>query len=105
MSSAAAACNKCAVVSYELWKKYLANSLRQRTIQITVGGRRLRVVGVLEKRFWFVSRRIGVWSLLGSTSRTAKSGALIRLADGVTPETAEPELEDILHDVVYPPWD
>src|SRR4029077_14994594 len=101
----ATACDNCAVVSYELWKKYLAHSFGQRTIQITVGDRRLRVVGVLEKRFWFLSRRIGVWSLAGSTSRAAKSGVLIRLADGVTPQSAEQELEAILQDDGYSPWE
>ena len=105
LSADATACNNCAVVSYELWKNYLANSFGQRAIQITVGGRRLRVVGVLEKRFWFLSRRIGVWSLAGPTSLTAKSGVLIRLADGVTPQTAEQELEAILHDDGYSPWE
>ena len=105
LSTDATACDDCAVVSYELWKKYLTNTFGQRTIQITVGGRRLRIVGVLEKRFWFLSRRIGVWSLAGSTSRTAKSGVLIRLADGVTPQTAEQELEAILQADGYSSWE
>lgn len=101
----ATGCQDCAVVSYELWAKYLASSFGQGTIRITVGGRRLRVVGALENRFWFLSRRIGVWSLVGSTPRTAKSGVLIRLADGVTPESAEQELEAILHADGYSPWE
>jgi hypothetical protein len=62
-----------------------------------------RVVGILDKRFWFVSREIAVWSL-GSFPGGTGVGAIVRLRPEVDSAAAETELERVVQDSGVDPW-
>jgi len=85
-------CVDCAVLSYDIWQQTNLNAM------VAVGGRRYRVVGVLDKSFWFLSRAIGVWTIDSSLSSSARNrtGVVVRLRKDVSPRALSRELESIL---------
>jgi hypothetical protein len=91
----APACVDCVLLSYDYWRSaYRGRPLIE---DIQLGGRRYRVAGVLDQRFWFLSRDIAVWQVVAQRDWIAKrSGVAVRLRPGVTPSLAERELSAIL---------
>ncbi|HXP88958.1 MAG TPA: ABC transporter permease [Bryobacteraceae bacterium] len=89
------ACAECVLVSYEFWRSaYRGRPLIE---DIQLGGKRYRVAGVLDKRFWFLSRDVAVWQVVPRRDwMAARSGVAVRLRPGVTPAAAERELSTIL---------
>ncbi len=74
---------------------------------LDLNGQRHRVIGVLDRRFWFLSRRIGVWTPASRGERSAgnRTAVVVRLAPGVAGRAAEAELETILQNADVAPWD
>ncbi|HEX5430379.1 MAG TPA: ABC transporter permease [Bryobacteraceae bacterium] len=68
---------------------------------LKLSGRSYRVAAVLDKRFWFLSRRIAVWTL---GDPVGPAGVVVRLRPGVTPREAEAEMGSILRDSGSPAW-
>jgi hypothetical protein len=95
----AADCPECAVLDYSFAHDHsLAVGSR-----LVLAGSPRRVVGILDKRFWFVSREIAVWSL-GSFRDGIGVGAIVRLRPEVDTASAETELERVVQDSGVDPW-
>ncbi len=63
---------------------------------IEVDGKPVRVAGVLDRRFWFITRRIGVWVIdTNAAPPPARTGVVVRLRNDVSRKQAESELESI----------
>ena len=99
----AVACDDCVVLSHD----YAARRRLEPGGTLVLDGRRRRVIGVLDSRFWFLSRRIGVWSPVSSQERAAdaRTAAVVRLAPGIGSRAAAAELESILQNSGLPAWD
>ncbi len=91
-----AACLDCAVLSHEFWK-------HNKVSRINIGGRRYRVIGVMPEPFWFLSRRIRVWTLADVTPKT-KMGVVVRLAADVTTKLAKSEMDSIINEAGVSAW-
>ena len=98
------ACADCVLLSYEFWRSaYRGRPLLE---DIQIGGRRYRVAGALDKRFWFLSRDVAAWHVVSSKNwAAARSGVVVRLRPGITPAGAERELSSILVSGGQPGWD
>jgi hypothetical protein len=85
-------------VSYEFWRKELGSSAQS----VEVGGKKLRLAGVLPRRFWFLSEPPAIWittsetSLPGAQWWLGLKGTVARLRPGFTPADADKELREIL---------
>jgi hypothetical protein len=96
------ACDNCVVLSYDFWRRLHSADGAKVGDLISIGGRRHKLIGVLPKEFWFLSRRIEVWSLARGTD--AWTGVVLRLAPDVTKQAAEAQLESIVHERGVPVW-
>jgi hypothetical protein len=94
----ASACVNCVLVSDEFARRHSG--------ELRIGGRSVRVIGILDPGFWFLSRRIAVWSLAQPSdfAPSSRTGVVIRLGPDVTPAAAEHEMERILADADLSPW-
>ncbi len=100
-----AACQDCVVLGYDFWRQHFA---AHSVDAMQLGGRRMRIVGVMDRGFWFLSRRIAVWSLASPSESkpSTRTGVVVRLAPGVTKKAAEAELGSILVDEAgFTPWE
>jgi hypothetical protein len=87
-------CRDCVVLAYDFWRKTYGGKT---PASVMMNGRRFRVAGVLNKEFWFLNRRIGVWEIMGEAENPgAKMGVVVRLGQDVSKSQAEAELESIL---------
>lgn len=101
-----ASCRDCVVLSYNFWRKASGARPIGSESKVLIGGRRYRVLGVTDPSFWFLSRRIAVWSLAGSLELgpDTRTGVVVRLAPDATRVASELELEKILNDAELSPW-
>ncbi len=96
-------CADCVVVGYNFERAHGGTGS-----SLTLGGKRYRIIGVLEKRFWFLSRAILVWSV-GSRDvrkpiRDPIAGVVVRLGPNVTKAEAEIELAALTQRAGNGPW-
>jgi hypothetical protein len=98
----AGACENCVVLSYDFWRRLHSADGTNVGDLISVGGQRHKLIGVLPKEFWFLSRRIEVWSL--ARGADAWTGVVLRLGPDVTKQAAEAELESIALAHGLLPW-
>jgi hypothetical protein len=93
-------CDGCVVLSYDFWQRELGGKPITPEMRLVLNGSsggRYRVAGVLEKGFWFLSRRIAVWQLVSPAGvEGARTGAVVRLRPDVTGAEVERELSAIL---------
>jgi hypothetical protein len=95
-------CSDCVVLSYDFWRKAYDGKA---PASILVDGTRFRVIAVLNKEFWFLTRRIGVWEIrLDTVNHNAKTGVVIRLRPDVTDAQARAELVSIVQAQGVNPW-
>lgn len=100
-----AGCRQCVVLSYDFWRR------AGRRSTVLIGGRPYRVAGVLERGFWFLAPRIGVWEIDGAQGSAPPAGAqtrtgvVVRLRPDVQPSEAALELGTILRDSTAGAWD
>jgi hypothetical protein len=90
------------VLSAWVWKTMFHSDMAVVGRPVTVDGQAAVVAGVMPPNFWFVSRRVRVWTLLsrngsptGSPASNWKArfiGVVVRLAPGVTTSQAETAL-------------
>ena len=87
-------CADCVLLSYDFSKKQFGRKIPS---TLLIDGRRFRVAGILDKHFWFLTRRIGVWEIAsGPENPAAKTGVVLRLAPDVSTAQAEASLESVL---------
>jgi hypothetical protein len=96
------ACATCVLLSYEFWRRLHADGGTDVGGSIVIGGRAYKVIGVLPKEFWFLSRRIETWSLMHRAYAT--TGVVVRLAPEVAKRAAEAELESIVQEHGVSAW-
>ena len=94
------ACPDCVVISDEFWRRRFASG----GASIRLDGKRYRVIGVLDKRFWFLSRHIAVWSIAPFESKV-RTGVVVRLRPDVARAAVEAEMESIVQASGVSPWD
>ncbi len=96
-------CPNCVVVSYDYARK---RNLAPGSA-LVLNGERYRVIGVMDSGFWFLSRRVSVWSLASPRewSPSTRTGLVVRLAPGVGAQAVAGELEAILQSANIPDWD
>ena len=85
-------CSPCAVLSYDFWRGGNHGGT------VIVGGHSYRVAAVLDKGFWFLSPKIGVWiidTVTESDGRT-RTGVAVRLRPDVSAKQLAREWETIL---------
>lgn len=115
-------CADCALLSYGTWKRLLPGEDNPVGKKITVDGRALRVLGILPRQFWFLSRADTIWTLLseqdpmqiiavpasgGGTINVAlhnfrTTGAIVRLRPDTPPSAAAAELRNLAQTVTGP---
>jgi hypothetical protein len=81
-------CHDCALVAYDFW-------LRSAGRGISLGGRPLRVIGVLPRDFRFLEFEPAVWTL-HEPHANVLAAAVCRLKPGVTPQAAQAELRGLI---------
>ncbi|HUA86463.1 MAG TPA: ABC transporter permease [Bryobacteraceae bacterium] len=87
-------CRDCAVLSHEFWR---TNYGGKTPASIVIGTKTFRVAGVLDGRFWFLTRRIGVWTTEGPhENRNVRTGVVVRLRPDVSKTQAERDLESVV---------
>ena len=84
----AGSCSDCAVVAYDTWRRSPGRA-------ISLGGRPLRVIGVLPRDFRFLEFQPAVWTLADPQANVLAT-AVCRLKPGVTPQAAQTELRDLI---------
>jgi hypothetical protein len=91
------------LLSHDFWER---SGLKPDS-HITLGGRTYRVAGVLERRFWFLSRDVKAWRVASAQEWPAAGahvGVVVRLAPHVSEREAETELGSILQNAGTPVW-
>jgi hypothetical protein len=85
-------CSECVLLSYNYWRSHYDGVPFGRN---PAGGS--KIIGVLEPRFWFLSREVGVWAISTSLDRgpKRKTGAVVKLRRNVSPAGAQAELAAI----------
>ena len=95
-------CDRCALLSYNFFRE---NYGGRTPAEVRIDGQPYRVAGVLDRRFWFLTRRIGVWIVEGkSENQNAKTGVVLRLRPDVSNKQVETELESIVQQHGINPW-
>jgi hypothetical protein len=89
-------CADCAVLSYEI-------GLRNDDGWIRLGRKSYRVIGVMPRDFWFLSRRIEVWTLSDPPPKS-KTGVVVRLRPEVSTKAAKMELDSIVNEAGLSLW-
>jgi hypothetical protein len=93
------------LASYDFWKSQLGGSQAAVGERFEIGGRSLRLSGVMPRSFSFLSEPIAVWTAASAEPpvdrrrwQLALRGAVARLRPGVSQDTAEKELRQLLVD-------
>jgi hypothetical protein len=93
------------LASYDFWKSHLGASRAAVGERFEIGGRSLRLTGVMPRSFSFLSAPIAVWTAAAAEPsvdrrrwQLALRGAVARLRPGVSQEAAEKELRQLLVD-------
>src|SRR5262249_6617657 len=97
-------CPDCVVLSHDFWRRQFQGRLLTPALRISLDGRERRIAGVLQPRFWFLSRRIAVWTV-GAGRAGERTGVVVRLRPGVTTREAEEEIQTIMQDAGVSQWD
>ena len=84
-------CADCAIVSYRFWRETLGGKRVTQGTTVVLDEHRYRVAGVLEPDFWFLSRKVQVWTVAPLAS-FERAGVVVRLGPGVTAGEAQREL-------------
>jgi len=93
-------CSNCLVLSHGFAREHdLAVGSR-----VSLDGVPRRVIGILDRRFWFLSRDIAVWSVGVPRKEDTGVGVIVRLRPDVTSEAAEGELESAVQTTGVAPW-
>lgn len=96
----ASRCSNCVVLSHAFAREHdLAVGSR-----VSLNGSMRRVVGVLDRRFWFLSRDIAVWSIGQPKRDDSGVGVIVRMRPGITTDLAEAELEAAVQATGIAPW-
>ncbi|HLJ50346.1 MAG TPA: hypothetical protein VKU01_30240 [Bryobacteraceae bacterium] len=85
------ACADCVVLSYDYWKRQPSGA--------TPG----RVIGVLDKRFWFLSRDVAIWRVAAVSDR--RMGVVARLRPEITLKAAVREMQTLVCADGVSAWD
>ncbi len=93
-------CPACALLSYDFVRREYGGKT---PASIAIGGKQFGVAAVLDRRFWFLTRRIGVWTM-ETGGGNQKAGVVLRLKPDVSPAQAEAELERIVQKRGVNPW-
>ena len=94
-------CRDCSVLSSDFARRYGSRT----PATIAIAGKRLRVAGILDRRFWFLTRRVGVWVRESAAENpNAKTGVVMRLRADVSSAQVEAELESIAQKRGVDPW-
>jgi hypothetical protein len=93
-------CPDCIVLSHAFAREHdLAVGSR-----VSLAGAPRRVIGILDRRFWFLSREVAVWSV-GIPKREATGvGVIVRLRPDIALNAAEGELESAVQASGIAPW-
>ena len=95
-------CSHCVVISHDFWRKAYGGKA---PATVMMDGRRFRVIAVLNKDFWFITRRIGVWEIGPDTANDKlKTGVVIRLKPDAADTQARAELASIVQAQGVNPW-
>ena len=93
------------LASYDFWKSHLGASRAAVGERFEIGGRSLRLTGVMPRSFSFLSEPIAVWTAAAAEPlvdrrrwQLALRGAVGRLRPGVSQDAAEKELRQLLVD-------
>jgi hypothetical protein len=93
------------LASYDFWKSHLGASRAVLGERFEIGGRSLRLTGVMPRSFTFLSAPIAVWTAAGPEPPVTQRrwqlslrGAIARLRPGVSQDAAEKELRQLLVD-------
>lgn len=92
-------CADCAVLSYGSAVSHYGSAEGAIGKRVFVDDRLYRITGVLPRSFWFLSRRISVWTPSTQADESnpwRRTGVVVRLAPDATPRIAEHELLSIL---------
>jgi len=93
-------CPDCVLLSHAFAREHdLAVGSR-----VSLAGAPRRVIGILDRRFWFLSRDIAVWSVGVPKKEDTGVGVIVRLRPDVTPASAEGELESTVQAAGVAPW-
>ena len=94
-------CQNCAVLSYDFWRE------GNRPGTIVAGGNSYRVAAVLDQGFWFLSPKIGVWTIDSEPAADSRkrTGVVVRLRPDVKPKELARELERIVSGNGENAWD
>jgi hypothetical protein len=94
-------CLDCVVLSYDFWRR------GNRRETVLIGGRPYHVVAVLDKGFWFLTPRIGAWTIdsVAETDSRKRTGVVVRMRPDVTPKALGRELESIVSGNGASAWD
>ena len=71
---------------------------------VSLAGSPRRVIGILDRRFWFLSRDVAVWSVGVPKREDTGVGVIVRLRPGIAPNAAEAELESSVQASGIAPW-
>ena len=79
------ACNDCVVVSHEFWRGVLRGDRGAVGRSYSIAGRKLRVIGVLPREFWFFSESPAVWTPIDNGTVVDRTSALVYAVARVHP--------------------
>src|SRR5581483_3190118 len=101
-------CADCAVLTHSFAISRYGRAPNAICRSMVLDGRRYRVMGVLPRDFWFLSRRIAVWTPATPAQESnplRRTGVAIRMAPEVSPHIAEQELLSIVRHHEMLGWD
>jgi hypothetical protein len=93
---------RACVLSDELWRRRFERDAAVVGQPIDLDGGKCRIVGVLPKEFWFLSREIAVWSLGVPEKHT---GVVVRFQPGAGQKEVDKELQFLAQQAGYKSWD
>jgi len=95
-------CRSCVVLAYDFWRGAYGGKVPG---NVMINGRSFRVAAILDRKFWFLTRRVGVWEIVSDADNSgAKMGVVVRLRPDVSKDQAEVQLDSILQKHGLNPW-
>ena len=91
-------CSECIVLSYSTWQARFHGDEKIVGQKIRLNDREAVVLGVLPEKFWFPSREVGIWRVMGESfaGPNANVGVAGRLRQGVGKRAARSVLERLV---------